>query len=514
MANPFPERGVGPWQYRVIDPPNSSVEDLIFEVIGGFHTTLDEGVQRDGFEVSESGVWSPEPSVAHAFSFFSMVSPNQAAVHDPSYPDHTVTFTFSDDPLPGGPEEELAYTSGSGFNYEVILKDDLHLLNRGPGANPQFGGPNLVRDVVAHELGHVILSYVVEAYGASAITALCDMFGAPESAWDSGAWRTQVKEAVCETFKDSILKLSFGRWNNVRDNRTDWHLPEDQWDNWLDVMFKAPKRYDAGGRYDVLYHGMEGTWIPFPPAKGLTYSEDDDYPQMLDMVAQQGIVFDAVMGKPEGPLDIAWDWSGWTDYRPDITPWEVTDPHYAYWPSFELKLAWYDGAPPSGFVTHSGLDLTAFVQMDVYEYHANPEDSGPSHGTYHPDGAFEITPDVPVVASDDLGLIASLSARNFPKQLFTDPPTGDAGITPSYMHNWPRLPWDWTEIRQQSWQAPTWPYSDLPPLVPIVATLNLGGPSAAEVREKNRVIALAHQELRASKLLLENANEILFGNKN
>lgn len=370
MANPFPEAGVNGWGIVITDAPAAFVQDWIEEVIFGWHETLpDTPVQRHG---QADGVG--ELFEGFAFQFGGMRAPNVRMEHDPAFPKATLTITFDPNPSPDV-THELAYSTSLGpYDYLVTLKDDLHIMDRGPGQ--PFGGEQLVRDVVAHELGHVIVMYLADTFGQpQTIEALCEIFGASITKWNDtdDPWRERVIEGVCETFKDAILIPTFGRWMNTRDNRTDWQLPEAKWEDWVEWMHKRPKQMYDFDRYDIMGHAAGTPDVDRDMGVemlGASHASGSDF-HYYSIYAEGEITFfedpvsPAFIGpKPDGSLEIAWDWSfagpsgglgsGWDfsgyDYRDDAG-WDS----YIGWPYVQLCVAFYgEDDDPDGLP--SGID--------------------------------------------------------------------------------------------------------------------------------------------------------------
>lgn len=149
----------------------------------------------------------------------------------------TVFVRFSNDPDPDD-SSEAAYTTwdtGDGVNakgqakiFRIKIIDSLE----------QDSGAAFFKEVVVHELGHVVQGHLSER----SIKRLCNAFGGTREQWDRGdgtddtefPWEARIQEAFAEFFKDVYLGDK-----RVNPNRTNWQFPEDQYDVWTDVMNKT-----------------------------------------------------------------------------------------------------------------------------------------------------------------------------------------------------------------------------------------------------------------------------------
>lgn len=156
----------------------------------------------------------------------------------PAYPPSLspVTFRWEAEPPCGG-EDEFACTQHFPHiadvqreHWIITIRDDLD----DPSRPEPYSGEAFYKDVVLHEMGHVILALIMDRLGESVAKSLiCGLFDAPLSAWDSGTWGGQVKEAFAETFKDMVYA------ERTMDNRTQWRLPARNWEAWKDVSIDA-----------------------------------------------------------------------------------------------------------------------------------------------------------------------------------------------------------------------------------------------------------------------------------
>jgi hypothetical protein len=90
------------------------------------------------------------------------------------------------------------------------------------------------KETLTHEFAHVAMLLLEQARGTEwLVETLCDIFGAPTSAWEAGPWAARVKESAAETFKDVMFP---GR---RFDNRTQRRLQEDRFQDFLGVFVDA-----------------------------------------------------------------------------------------------------------------------------------------------------------------------------------------------------------------------------------------------------------------------------------
>lgn len=120
----------------------------------------------------------------------------------------------------------------------IRFKDDLLDPGRADGGRDQwpkgfYAGRSFVRDVVEHELGHVVQSQLTPAQ----ITRICeDVFGVPASRWANpdDDWEDHVQEGFAETFKDVFLER--GDSGRKFDNRTNFEWPQSKFDIFWEVL--------------------------------------------------------------------------------------------------------------------------------------------------------------------------------------------------------------------------------------------------------------------------------------
>lgn len=149
-----------------------------------------------------------------------------------------VVFRWSSDPIPGYLNELAGTSYRLPVPFErdpcfrpnlawITLRDDLD-----DPAAPAGGGPQVYRDVVHHELGHVLAA---KLHYTQVIT-LCALYGGNTTQWggpgSDRAWEDQISESFAETFKDVFLPRQYREW----DNRTKWRLPARSYQGWIDVL--------------------------------------------------------------------------------------------------------------------------------------------------------------------------------------------------------------------------------------------------------------------------------------
>lgn len=159
----------------------------------------------------------------------------------------TVNIEWVVDPTPTM-KDEFGWTEWSGTPVgacsqkpsvmSIRFNDDLLDPDRADGGRdgwPKgfYAGRSFVRDVVLHELGHVVQSQLTPAQ----ITKICeDVFGVPATRWSDPAddWDEHIQEAFAETFKDVFLE----RGDNGRkfDNRTEYTWPQDKFDVFWEIL--------------------------------------------------------------------------------------------------------------------------------------------------------------------------------------------------------------------------------------------------------------------------------------
>lgn len=146
-----------------------------------------------------------------------------------------VDVEFVTDPQTGA-HNEYAYTTTmlprtderEGWRALVRIRTDF-----GVGWDTFTGDRQLYRDIFLHEMGHVWLAEVLRVGGQAAQQKLADAFGGTLLNWDAGPWENQIKEAVCESFKDAALEWWGWKWPN----RTAWKLTPARWPQFTQVFF-------------------------------------------------------------------------------------------------------------------------------------------------------------------------------------------------------------------------------------------------------------------------------------
>lgn len=148
-----------------------------------------------------------------------------------------VHFSFVDDPLPHFGRDVAATYIGTLPNQcgkpgqaDVKMKNGLE-------SDVTQGGGNSVgffKEVVIHELGHVVSSWLNEAQRSR----ISELFGGTLDDWDGDEtdpdvkWETLIKEAQAEFFKDVFTPISARVYNN----RTNWQMPRANFAEWVGIM--------------------------------------------------------------------------------------------------------------------------------------------------------------------------------------------------------------------------------------------------------------------------------------
>lgn len=143
-------------------------------------------------------------------------------------------------------------------------------------------------EVVTHELAHVMCE--VCTFDPDDI---CDLFGAPHSAWEHEVYQQDVEEAWCEVMKDLWLDVR----DRTRNNNTDLEIPKAKWygpnEHWA--------ANDQANWYNGFWNGVPGwelgsdpdgnPWhAPMPDLYDYTGSEV--WPVYRDMWASRGVLSD------------------------------------------------------------------------------------------------------------------------------------------------------------------------------------------------------------------------------
>lgn len=109
------------------------------------------------------------------------------------------------DPLPGTDDFELgaAYAATESSPWLIQVNDDVGKPN---DRWPEWQTRQALQDVLAHELGHIVMYVLQLRLGGEAVEeAVRGMFGAPDAEWDEGPWEDRLVEGFAETFKDVYL---------------------------------------------------------------------------------------------------------------------------------------------------------------------------------------------------------------------------------------------------------------------------------------------------------------------
>lgn len=160
-----------------------------------------------------------------------------------------VAFSFSDDPLPHYGRDVAATTMGDTLNAcgvpdsaSVVLLNGLE--SQVPfGIGHRFVKGSFFKEVVVHELGHVVSSWLNEEQ----IDEICDLFGGARHNWSGDVsdshvkWEDLIKEAQAEFFKDVFYP------DRLFDNRTNWQMPKANFDSWAAIMDTLVCCPEAGG---------------------------------------------------------------------------------------------------------------------------------------------------------------------------------------------------------------------------------------------------------------------------
>jgi hypothetical protein len=357
-----------------------------------------------------------------------------------------VEVEFVDD-LPAGIDAETSCAfDGLGMTARIEIRNTLDPL-AGQGGEP-------FRRTVLHECGHIAIARLVlddrkEFWGGEdktptseqRIQKLCDLFGAPRSAWDSGPWFDQVQEAVAETVKDMLIGFAYVA---LLPNRSNLHL---QLSGATETVTVA--HTPLGASTPILRsHTYPAEWVefcrqfqgpPIVPEHGLAAA--DELVAWQDSVASFGGFFPGSPPTYRGllnPLRYVSSYAGYRIEFPDGVP--------EHWQEIRLTLSGVgltvlsagdalattgppepqlDGAITLGQGTHEG----------GYPAIASALDPGTGLGL----GPFEVAGHLPLNMSIDLSVV----------QFMPDDPL--------------EIPWriaPYTYPINPLWPPPPWPYVD------------------------------------------------------
>ncbi len=178
-------------------------------------------------------------------------------------PDFTVTWA---DATPCGALHTYMCTSGSTVTIESWA--DVDSSGKPPIAS-LFTGDQLhdfYAECFVHEMGHIAAFNRITDLGAAAalfvhipdgrVGTAADMFG-------PAAWNERIAEAIAEWFK-----IGFYNGKLIYHNRTNWHLPEAHWDQFIALLLPGTPEgfgsatYQPGGFGGIASSGLFESYYP------------------------------------------------------------------------------------------------------------------------------------------------------------------------------------------------------------------------------------------------------------
>ena len=267
------------------------------------------------------------------------------------YGPHDVIFRWAADPLAGVAGDSgttvadaVTIADPATKTYIITVQDELH-----------FRGERYYKEVIWHELGHVVQGLVAESIGDDAYQSLNQRIFDPQASFNTGAWAGRGVESFAEQFKDTFFPLR--SYNNKTSNKIRNGRQLNAFHDFLQTLCvpQGPHDYIDGS---PPYYGKAGQPVRFDGFPhpiplfdyGSEFHPDYDFPVMveIDTVAGVGVMWKwGGMGDPAaGPGARARPYGVASDYRKPPAPGSTVT----------FRARWENPLGP--FVATPGQDLT------------------------------------------------------------------------------------------------------------------------------------------------------------